>query len=105
MKRQHIWRIVAILLCILLLVNLLAGRGHERLVDAARARCLAEGYPVQDMKLLGFQFDDGRFGFGGHGTVDFGPDPSDSSRILRVELRKRINVLGWKVDSIAWHHS
>lgn len=105
MKRQQIWRIFGILLCILLLGNLLAGRGHERLVDTARAQCLADGYPIEDMKLLGFQFDDGRFGFGGHGTVDFGPDPADPSRRLRVELSKRVNVLGWKVDSITWHQS
>src|SRR4051794_17902714 len=103
MKWNRILRVLALLIGLLLGANLLVGGGPAAMVDTARSRCVNKGFPAQNMKVLRYDCNDGRFGFGGHGRVEFGPDATDPSRVLRVELRKRMNLFGWEAETVVWH--
>jgi hypothetical protein len=110
MKRA-IWTtvgVIGLLLLLFLVANLIVGSGSTAtIVEAARARCSKDGFPAQDMKVTEVYCDNGNFGFGGHATVEFtrvglGPWKEGQPRILRVELHRRMNLLGWEAAGV-WH--
>jgi hypothetical protein len=95
MKRLLLVLPVGIVL--LLLFNLASGtRSSDGLLEAAYARCGEEGLSRQDLLFVEKSCSDGRFGFGGSGHVDFQVKNADPPKTLRVELRKRANLLGWR---------
>jgi hypothetical protein len=100
--------VIGLLVAVLLLANLLAASpSTEALVDLARSRCVQDGFPAQNMMVTETEVDNGMLGFGGRATVQFsrvglGPWPPDQPRVLRVELRRRMSLLGWEAVSV-WH--
>jgi len=103
MNRKGLLSALPILIGLLLVVNLLVGGGSTAMVDDARSKCVKDGLPAENMNLIRYECDEGRFGFGGRGLVEFGPEGTDPLEILRVELSKRMNLLGWQADSVIWH--
>src|SRR2546423_1348389 len=103
MNRKLAARAVLVLVFLLPLVNMLAGGGPTAMVDAARSQREFADVSAKGMKILRYECNDGVLGFGGHGLVDFAPDDERPSRVLRVTLSKRANLLGWRVDNAFWH--
>lgn len=103
MNRKHVALSVSVLVVLLFLVNLLVGGGPTAMVNTARAQREFADVSAAHMKVLRYECDNGVFGFGGHGVVDFGPDAKNPSRVLRVTLSKSVNLLGWHVDNAVWH--
>jgi hypothetical protein len=60
MKRKRIGWAVAVLVGLCLAGNLLAGGWPAAMVDAPRSRCVRDGWPAQDTKMLRYGCDDGR---------------------------------------------
>lgn len=78
----------------------------QTIVDVAYAGCVEHGLPVQCMMVTQQSGCPGTFGFGGRATIDFsatgwGPWPDDQPRVLRVELHRYLNLMGWKVVRIS----
>jgi hypothetical protein len=86
--------------------NLSVGSGSTTtVVDAARSACEKDGFPVQSMAMREVSTDSGLFGFGGRANVEFvrtglGPWAEDQPRLLRVELRRPMNLLKWEAVNV-----
>jgi hypothetical protein len=101
--------LIGLLVVVFLLANILVGsRSSTTAVEVARSKCSKDGFPAEKMLLNGYTINDGIFGFGGTATVEFGGDGSlgpDGKRkmaplVLRVQLTKRMDLLGWEVVNI-----
>jgi hypothetical protein len=102
--------LIVLLLAVFLLANAWVGSGSTAaLVQVARSKCVEDGLPAQEMRINEVTSDSGLFGFGGHGTVEFGADgtfgPDGKRRmeplVIRVELRRRMNLLEWEVARVS----
>jgi hypothetical protein len=113
MKPRHmLWAVpslIGLLVVVFLLANFLVGSGSSTtVVDVARSKCVKDGFPAEKMLVSSTYINNGMFGFGGTATVEFGSDGSfgpDGRRkmepmALRVELSRRMNLLGWEVVRI-----
>jgi hypothetical protein len=97
---------LGLLVVVFLVANFWVGSGSSRtVVDIARSKCLTDGFPAEGMIADNIEIDNGMFGFGGRATVEFGRDGRKGEfdpagkRIpnrLRVELRRRMNLLKWE---------
>lgn len=101
MKRQSV--VVGLVSLFLLvglfvIVNAVADAGHTAAVDAARAHCAAMGWPSE--RLAVDKYSSSRGPFGSRAVIDFRVEGTDPPKVLRVELRKPMNVLGWQPTSI-----
>jgi hypothetical protein len=112
MKRERVLLVVSsligLLVVLFLVANFLVGSGSSALiVDVARSRCLQTGFRAEEMLADEVSCDNGVFGIGGRATVEFvrvglGPWDHGQPKVLRVELRRRMNLLGWEAVSV-WH--
>jgi hypothetical protein len=89
--------------------KLLVGSGTSTtVVNVARSNCIGGGFPADKMLICEYLIDNGMFGFGGTATVKFeadrscGPDvkPKMEPLVLRVELRRPMNLLAWEVVGV-----
>ena len=108
--------LIGLLVVVFLVANWWVGSGSTvTVVDVARSQCVKDRFPAQSMIALDTQMDNGMFGFGGRAAVVFGRDgrfgqdgrivefAPDGQRIpleLRVELRRRMNLLEWEAISV-----
>jgi hypothetical protein len=116
MKRKRMLWAVALLIGLLVVANWLVASGStETVVNVARSKCVKDGFPAQTMIAYEIEMDNGMFGFGGRATVvfgrngrfgpdgrivEFGPDGQRIPIELRVELRRRMNLLEWEAVSV-----
>jgi hypothetical protein len=109
MKRRLpvILSLMALLLVAFLAANLSVGSGSTAtVIDAARSTAESNGFHVYTMAVSEVSSSSGLFGFGGRATVEFvrtglGPWPEDQPRVLRVELRRPMNLLRWEAVDIS----
>ncbi len=112
--KRMLWTVaslIALLVVVFLFANFWVGSGSaDKVVEVARSKCVQDGFPAEKMPLGGYAIDNGMFGIAGHATVEFHADGSigpDGKRkmeplMLRVELRRRMNLMAWEVVSV--HH-
>jgi hypothetical protein len=99
--------LMGLLVVAFLAANFLVGSGSTAtVIDVARAKCVEDGFEAQNMAVNQVYTDNGMFGFGGFATVELarvGPGPRDPERprVLRVELRRRMNLAPWEVVSVS----
>src|SRR5690349_15535218 len=89
-----------VVLGLFLIVNAVAGGGSEALVESARTRCAAAGWPPEQLQFVKYDYTGGRFGFGGHGVVEFRVRGAAPPKLLRVGLRRYVNLLGWEAVAL-----
>jgi hypothetical protein len=110
MKPKRMLCAVASLICLLvvgfLVANWRVGSGSSAtVVEVARSQCVQDGFQAQNMIPYTVYVDNGSFGLGGRATVEFcrvglGPWGQDEPRILRVELRRHMNLCEWQALSV-----
>jgi hypothetical protein len=110
MRKYLLWTVilVGLLVLVFLAANFMVGSGSSTMiVDAARSRCLADGFSAEKMMVTEVYVDNGLFGFGGRASIEFtrtglGPWPENVPGLLRVELRRRMNLAraDWTVISV-----
>lgn len=96
--------LIGLLVVVIVIANLVVGSGSsDQMVNAARSRCIADGFAVQTMSVTRVEMDSGIFGIGGRGSVEFTPVGMDPARPkpLHVELRREMNFLEWKAVQVA----
>jgi hypothetical protein len=102
--------VVGLFLIGVFFAKILAGNlSTTTLVEIARSQCVKDGFPAADMMVSEVTIDNGLFGFDGHGTVEFRSDtsfgrdgkPKMAPLVLRVELRRRMDMSGWEVTGIS----
>jgi hypothetical protein len=110
--RRLLWTLsglVGLLVIVFLLANFLVGSGSSTaVVDVARSQCIKDGFPADKMLVGEYMADNGVFGFGGTAILkfeadrSFGPDgkPKMEPLVLRVELRRHMNLSAWEVVDI-----
>jgi hypothetical protein len=110
--KQCLWWAVASLIglmVVFLAANFHVGSGSTTaVVDAARSRCVKDGFPAEKMLAGEVVVDDSMFGFGGRATVElyadgrFGRDGRRRMEplALRVELRRSMNLSQWQAISV-----
>jgi hypothetical protein len=105
---RMLWAVVSligVLAVVFLAANWWVGGGSsENLIDLARAKCVKDGFPIEHRTVSSFECVNHLFG--GRATVEFcrvgmGPWGPDEPRVFRVELRKRMNLLGWEAVSVS----
>ena len=100
--------LIGLLVVVFLVANFRVGSGSSAImVDVARSQCLQTGFRAKNMLADEVSCDNGMFGFGGRATVEFvrvglGPWDQGQPKVLRVELRRSMNLLGWEAISV-WH--
>jgi hypothetical protein len=120
MKLKRMLQAVALLIGLLVVVFVVAnwwvGSGSSAtVVDVARSKCVKDGFPDQTMLSQETDVDSNMFGFGGRATVvfyrdgkfgrdgriiEFSPDGQRIPIELRVELRRRMNLMEWEAVSV-----
>jgi hypothetical protein len=107
-----VWAVLSLLALAVvgfLLANFFVGSGSSKTVeDAARAKCVKDGFPAEKMLVSSCEIDNGMFGFDGTATVvlsadgSFGPDGKRKMEplVLRVKLSRRMNLADWEVVGI-----
>jgi hypothetical protein len=113
MKPKRVRLVLMVLVTLLVvgffLANLLVDAGSSTtVVDAARARCVKDGFPAEKMLLISYEGTGGMFGFAQTATVEFGADrsfgPDGKNKMeplwLRVKLSRQMNLLPWEVVSV-----
>jgi hypothetical protein len=112
MKRKRVLltmsSLISLLVVVFLVANFRVGSGSSAtMVDVARSQCSKDGFPAESIIVADVYWDNGMFGFGGRGTVEFdrvglGPWEPGQPKVLRVELCRRMNLMGWEIVSV-WH--
>jgi hypothetical protein len=108
--------LTGLLLVLFMVANWWVGSGSTATVeDVARSKCIKDGFPAQTMITGATEVDNGMFGFGGRATVvltrdgkfsrdgriiEFSPDGQRIPIELRVELHRRMNLMGWEAVSV-----
>ncbi len=100
MKRQSAVVLVSLFLLagLFVIVNTVASAGHTAAVDAARAHCAAMGWPGENLAVD--RYSSARGFVGSRAVIDIRVEGTDPLKLLRVELRKPVNILGWQPTSI-----
>jgi hypothetical protein len=82
---------------LLLAVNYMAGElsPTSTALDAALAECRVKGWQENDLAQSGYQVSNSILG--SSATITLTPKDLNRPKTVRVQLRKRINLLGWEV--------
>lgn len=100
MKRSKIKLILNVVggcLLLLLAVNYMAGEltATSTALGAALAECRVKGWQANDLAQSGYQVSNSILG--STATITLKPKDPNRPKTVRVQLRKRINLLGWEI--------
>ena len=87
--------LIAVVLSLLLLVVLAISLLTASPVDAAKDKCVEQGWQEQDLIVMGFKSSGGIFSRSGR--VQFQTKNQGPPKTIRVELRKPVYSLRWQV--------
>jgi hypothetical protein len=88
-------RLVLRIAIVAFLANLLAAAAAPPPLDAARARCLEEGWRPQDLKILGWK-ETQWFGFHRQGSVDYRARGQRGTKVIHVGLHSPHGFVDWR---------
>jgi hypothetical protein len=110
--------LIVLLLVVFVVANWWVGSGSDTVQDVARSKCIEAGFPAETMQVLEYAKEPGfgrlgdiggfgshatvvfRRGYGRHGLIEFSPDGKRIPFELRVELRRRMNLMKWEAVGI-----